>query len=178
MNITARQLRTLQTLCSLYARRSLVVSNGDERAERLAWASQNLGREVASFNDLDSDEAARLVDILKQAVGQEVSPPVRKRLDRDAAMARGADGRKGRKVRVEMMATPDALGEVERLRGRLGWTPEHFETWLRSRSSPLCGRAEPKLLTISDCNRVRWALQAMLRRSENAVRKERIAKVS
>lgn len=80
-------------------------------------------------------------------------------------MARGTHGRKGRKVKVEMMATPEALEEIARLRGRLGWTQENFEFWLKSRSSPLCGRAEPKLLTISDCNRVRWALQAMLRRA-------------
>jgi hypothetical protein len=179
MKITARQLRALLTLFSLYARRSLLLANGEERAARLAWASQQVGHEVASFNELRSNEAARLIDTLKQELGQEVSPPVRKRLDREAAMARGVHGRKGRKVRVEMMTSPDALEEIERLRVRLGWTAEHFETWLGSRYSPLCGRAEPKLRTISDCNRVRWALQKMLRRAANdAATEERVAKVS
>lgn len=181
MKVTARQLRALLTLFNLYARRSLLLANGEERAARLAWASQRVGHEVASFNELRSNEAALLIDTLKQALGQEVSPPVRKRLDREAAMARGAHGRKGRKVRVEMMTSPDALEEIERLRARLGWTAEHFEIWLRSRYSPLCARGEPKLLTISACNRVRWALKAILQRAGvnggAAVPEERVSAV-
>lgn len=178
MKITESQLRALQTLFALYARRSAVPPIDDGRSERLAWAATHLGREVASFKELLANEAAQLIDVLKGALGQEVSPPVRKRLDREAAMARGAHGRKGRNVKVQMLATPDALQEIGRLRGRLGWTPEHFETWLRSRHSPLCGRAEPKLRTISDCNRVRWAMNAMLRRGEHHTEAAPEAKVS
>lgn len=178
MKITARQLCMLQTLYCVYARRAAVPSIDDGRSERLAWASAHIGREVASFKELEPSEAAQLIDVLKGALGQEVQPPARERLDREAAMARGTHGRKRRKIRVEMMATPDALAEVERLRKRLEWTPEHFETWLRSRSSPLCGRSEARLLTISDCNRVRWALNAMLRRAAGHHAEAPEAKVS
>lgn len=179
MKITEGQLVALQSLYERCSPRAPGVSRDDARTARLAWASQQVGHDVPSFKELRANEAAALIDTLKQALGQEVSPPVRKRLDREAAMARGVHGRKGRKARVEMMATPDALAEVERLRTRLGWTQEHFETWLRSRHSPLLGRMEPKLRTISDCNRCRWALGKMLRRatSESAT-EERVAKVS
>jgi hypothetical protein len=164
MKITPKQLRTLQTLFGLYAGKYLTLPSGEERAARLAWASQQVGHEVASFSNLPRTEAGQLIDTLKLALGQQASPP-RPRLNREAAMARGTHGRRGRKVRVEVMATPEARQEVERLREQLGWPAEGFERWLRSPRSPLCGRTEPKLLTISDCNRVRWALLAILRRS-------------
>ena len=173
--ITPRQLKTLQALFGLYARRILVLANADERMVRLAWASKTIGREVASFSELRGKEAARLIDVLKVALGQAIKSPVRKRLNREDAMARGAHGRRGHKAKVEMMATPDALEEVARLREHLGWTEQQFEGWLRSRSSPLCGRGEPKLLTIGDCNRVRWALHAMLRRAESGPAEEESA---
>lgn len=160
--ITAQQLKALQALWHRFAGK--LAPTGDERQARLSWASGFLGHAVSSFKELSGMEAARMIDSLKLACGQQ--PGKRRRLKRDAAMARGTHGRRGRKAKVEMMATPEALEEVERLRARVGMTLENFESWLRSRSSPLCGRAEARLLTISDCNRVRWALQAMLRRGE------------
>jgi hypothetical protein len=161
--ITPKQLRSLQTLYGKYAQHALVAANTQERAERLSWASQRVGREVSSFSELSSTEAAALIDQLKETLGQAVSPPRRKRLGREAAQARGAHGRRGRKVRVEMMATAEDLAEVERLRERAGMTREEFEAWLTSRYSPLRGRADTALRTVSDCNRVRWGLKAIIR---------------
>jgi hypothetical protein len=163
--ISPRQLRTLQTLFGLYARRSLDAADGNLRAERLAWASQNVGRTLASLNELHGDEAARLIDMLKQAVGQEVKPAWRRPRDREAALAAGTHGRRNRPVKVEMMAAPEDVEEVHQLRERVGMTREQFQTWLMSRSSPIRGRGKTELRTISDCNRVRWALKAMMRRA-------------
>ncbi len=155
------QMVALQALYGLYASRE--GWDADDRAERLAWASRNVGRDLGSFCELSRGEAAQLIDMMKRALGQEVKPAGR-RLDRDAAMGRGSHGRRGHAVKVEVLATREALEEVDRLRERAGMTREGFESWLRSRQSPLCGRAEAKLLTIADCNRCRWALLNMLRR--------------
>jgi hypothetical protein len=163
--ISPSQLRALQTLFSAYARRSLDVSGGDLRAERLSWASQNVGRALASFKELRSNEAARLIEILKVALGQEVKPAWRHPRDRHAALAFGTHGRKNRTVKVEMIATPADIEEIQQLRQYTGMTEEDFKSWLKSRSSPIGQRPEPVLRTLSDCNRVRWALKAMLRRA-------------
>jgi hypothetical protein len=162
--ISQAQLRALQTLFGLYARKSLDVS-AKVRGERLAWASQTLGRAVASFSDLDGDEAARLVGILKQALGQETESDERKRRSREAAFAAGTHGRRNRPIKIEMMATAGDIEAVNEMRQRLGMSQEDFERWLTSRSSPIRGRTVPTLRTIADCNRVRWALKAMLKRA-------------
>jgi hypothetical protein len=162
--ISQAQLRALQTLFGLYAQKSLDVgANG--RSERLAWASQTLGRTVASFSDLDGDEAARLVSFLKQALGQETKSDERKRRSREAAFAAGTHGRKNRPIRIQMMATAADIQAVDEMRQRLGMSQEAFEAWLTSRSSPIRGRSAPVLRTVADCNRVRWALKAMLKRA-------------
>jgi len=169
--ITAAQLKSLQTLYGKWARSSLVVAAGDPREARLEWASQQIGRPVASFKELDGGEAAKLIDLLKQAVGQEVKPRW-ERPRRELAKAIGTHGRRGRRTKLQVMATPEGLGEVDRLRGNLGWTREQLDAWLRSRYSPLAGRAEPRILTMADCNRVRWGLKAMFKRSHPATNAE------
>ncbi len=163
--ISPLQLRALQTLFALYARRSLEMSAADVRTARLAWASENLGRPVTSFTELRNAEAARLLEMLKRSLGQEVIPPVRRPRSRQAAIGFGTHGRRNRRVDVEILAAREDLQEVDRLRERLGMMREDFETWLRSRSSPIGRRGGRELRTISDCNRVRWALKAMLKRA-------------
>jgi hypothetical protein len=121
---------------------------------------------VASFSELTGFEAAQLIDRLKTQLGQQsTSAPRSRRRNRQNAMARGVHGRKGRVVNVEVLATKDDIAEVEQMRERVGMNREQFEAWLVSRSSPLRGRAKPELRTISDCNKVRWALKSMLRRA-------------
>ena len=164
MNLSSSQLRTLQTLFSLYARHSLDAS-GDLRAERLAWASQSVGHQVSSFSELSDSEAARLIDRLKETLGQEVTPPQRRPRNREAAMARGVHGRRNAVVKIEVLATREDVSEIDHLRERVGMTREGFGSWLVSRSSPIRGRKVLELRTVSDCNRVRWALKSMLRRA-------------
>ncbi len=165
--ISRRQLRALQTLFGLYARRSIEAA-ADARTVRLEWASKSLGRAIASFSELRGGEAAQLISTLKQSLGQESRRAPRRRPGREAALAAGTHGRKNRRVDVEMMATRKDIEAVDEMRQRLGMTQEDFESWLKSSSSPIGGRAVPALRTVADCNRVRWALKAMLKRRGEA----------
>ncbi len=163
--ISAAQLRALQSLWSAYTRHSLDVSEGgDPRAARLAWASENLGRKVGSFSELNSAEAIRLIDALKQAVGQPSKTWSRPR-SREAARAAGTHGRKGFAVEVPMIAAAEDIGRVHALRERLGISIESFEEWLRGHRSPLSRFGDATLRTVADCNKVLWALKALLRRA-------------
>jgi hypothetical protein len=164
----SQQLRALHSLFSLFASECADMPKEDLRAVRLAWASENIGRHISSFVELTVGEAVQLIDLLKKALGQEVKqvsrPAWRRPRDRQAALAAGTHGRRNRPVKMEIMATREDIEEVDQLRERVGMTRENFETWLASRSSPL-GRRGAVLRTISDCNRVRWALKSMLRRA-------------
>jgi hypothetical protein len=166
MAITTAQLRALQSLWSAYARHSLDAgdSGGDPRAARLAWASALIGRELASFGELHADEAARLIDLLKQALGQPTKTWRRPR-DRETARAAGRHGRKGVIVEVPILAAPEDIERVHALRERVGMSVDSFDAWLASRSSPLGRFGDPKLRSVADCNRVYWALKSMLRRA-------------
>lgn len=83
-SVSPQQLAKAQTLWSQYARRSLDVG-GDPRTARLAWASSLLGREIASFKELGSEEGKRVIDALNLALGI---------ADRDRARAMGTHGRR------------------------------------------------------------------------------------
>ena len=163
-NVTHGQLRALQALWSAYARHSLDAGDSDPRAARLAWASALVGRELASFRELRADEAARLIDLLKQGLGQEVKHWRRPR-DRESARAAGRHGRKGVPVEIPVLAAPEDIARVHELRERVGMNLEGFEGWLRSRSSPLGRFGDATLRTVADCNKVYWALKSMLRRA-------------
>ena len=159
--ISPRQLSALQSLFAVYARHEMIA--GDIRTSRLAWASELLKREVTSFSCLSHYEAAGLISRLKQTLGQSDKRPSRKELDRQAARARGTHGRRGKVVNIEMIAAPEDIAQIHEMRARLGMSAANFQNWLASPSSPMRGRQE--LRTISDCNRVRWALKAMLKRA-------------
>jgi hypothetical protein len=164
-NISRAQVRVLQSLWSAYARHSLDAGDGDPRAARLAWGSALVGRELASFRDLHADEAARLIELLKQALGQEVKPHWRRPRDRESARAAGRHGRKGVPIEIPVLAAPEDVARVHELRERVGMSLEGFEAWLRSRSSPLGRFGDATLRTVADCNKVLWALKALLRRA-------------
>ncbi len=159
--ISQSQLRCLLTLFAAYAQHSLDLNCGG-RDQRLAWASKVVGRPLSSFLDLGRAEAGALIDDLKRSLGQEVRPAWRRPRDRQAALAAGTHGRRGDDRSVQVMAGPEELQELDQLRERLGWTREAFEKWLVSPTSPVGGRTQ--LRTLADCNRVRWALKAMVRR--------------
>ena len=162
--ISAGHLRALHTLFGIYAARSLDLTSSDLRHQRLNWAAQNIGREITSFRDLTDAEAGSLVDLLKKAVGQNVSAPRRRSRrprSREGAEACGLEGRRG-DARPVSIATAEDLAPIDEMRQRLGWSREAFDAWLRSPSSPVKSSA---LRTLADCNRVRWALKAMLKKA-------------
>jgi hypothetical protein len=162
--ISAAQLRALQSLWSAYARHSLDAADRDPRAARLAWASALVGREVTSFRELHADEAIQLIDALKEVLGQP-SKTWRRPRDRESARAAGRHGRKGALVEVPMLAAPEDIARVHALRESVGMSIESFEEWLRGRNSPLGRFGDPALRTVGDANKVLWALKALLRRA-------------
>ncbi len=164
--IAPAQLRALQTLYSKWSART-VDDASDPRAERLSWASQNLGRSVSSFKELTRYEAYQLVNVLKVSLGQAVKEkPGRRRIrSRDLAQAAGTEGRRGAQSSVAFMVSADDLARIDNAISRLGWTREHFDEWLRSSSSPLKGTADSQIRTLADANRVWWALKAILKKA-------------
>jgi hypothetical protein len=162
MRLWPKELIALQTLYSQFSEKFSSETGECSREERLAWASKQVGREITSFKQLTSGEAVQLIRFLKKALGQSTTLP-RKRRSREAAMARGTAGRKGNVEAIAIMASPEDLAEVDRMRERIGMTSEQFDSWMRSRKSPNGGRGSA-LRTIADCNKVRWALKSMLRR--------------
>lgn len=133
-----------------------------ERTARLAWASEILGREVSSFTALCSDEAALLIDTLKRALGQKVTPP-RRRPGRDQAFAYGTAGRRNQVSNEIQLVDEATLDLIAHLAIRLGWTVERFDVFLLSPSSPVRSGA---IRTLAEANRIIWALKNMLRHQE------------
>jgi hypothetical protein len=160
MQITPRQLGRLQTLYSQLARREIGIGTG--REERLAWASSSLHKPVASFSALTFDDAGFLIDGLQTHLG--VKAPARNRLSRDAARRAGVDGRKRDTefTSAPQIASASDLATIESYYSRLGWDRARFDAWLRSPHSPVKHKSAPTITTVSDANRVRWALKGML----------------
>jgi hypothetical protein len=163
--LTPAQLAAVQTLYSQWVAHTME-DTVDPRATRLAWASNATGREIFSFKQLTSDEARRLIDVLKVSMGQPVNERVHYRgriRSRELANAAGTAGRRGAQSKTIYLASVDDLTRIESAIKRLGWTHEELENWLRSPSSPIGRRANPEIRTLADANRVWWALKAMLR---------------
>ena len=147
--ITQKQLTALQVL---YARTPRSAgSDGDPRAERLAWASGILGREITSFRYLLAREAEELIDSLKRELGQAISPKPERRRREKSAQAQN----------VLTLATAEDFRAVDLWRDHYGWSAEQLDGWLASPHSPTRGR---KLLTRSACRAVVTALRVMVRR--------------
>jgi hypothetical protein len=156
--ISKSQLRRLQTLYGQLAAHAI---EGNSRESRLSWASDQVGRRIESFSALTGDEARRLIDGLQGQLG--VKAPSTKRLDRDSAHRAGTDGRHESPYKDQpQLVAPVDLDVITSYYVRLGWTREQFDAWLSSTRSPLKGRAHPKIVTLADANRVRWALKGML----------------
>jgi hypothetical protein len=139
-----------------------------EREARLAWASELLGREVRSFNELTRREAAKAIDSLSGA-----EPLHHGDTETRRDQARGMEGRKrnrtagdGCATRSITLAGAEDIARIEDALMRLGWDQRRFEAWLRSPSSPLARKvANPKLRTVWEANRVWWALKRLLKRA-------------
>lgn len=165
---TREQIVMLQTLYSQWQRHSLP-DGDDARRARLAWASENLGRELSSFSHLTRDEARGLIDALKGSMGQPVNSqpnPWRRIRSRERAQSAGRAGRKNNETNLVQLVSSDDLARIEQTIQRLGWTQERFEAWLKSNRSPLAHTDNPGTIrTVAEANRIWWALKAMLRRS-------------
>jgi hypothetical protein len=164
------QLTALHALFHQYASRCLGRAGSTiERRERLAWASDIVRRPLSSFYELTSDEAARLIDFMKRALGQEVKPAThsvyRRRPDRDQARAYGTAGRRGNTSKEIRLVDAPTLELVDRLVIQLGWTRARLDSFLQSKSSPVPGGA---IRTLPQANRIIWALKNILRRADTA----------
>lgn len=156
MNISKPALRRLQVLYGQYEAHSLDCTPG--REGRLAWASQQTGRAIASFSELTVDEGIRLIDGLQRAVGHKVpSKTPRRRLSRVAAEKAGTEGRHDQ---IHAETTMASAADIERIQddlARLGWNQSRLEAFLRSPKSPTHGRVT--IHTLADANKLHWALK-------------------
>lgn len=158
------QLKALQTLWSQYARRSLDVARGNEREDRLRWAGENIGRKISSFKDLTVDEAAKLIDTLQIATGQQPRTGRSYRSQQSRAHAAGTHGRRGNKSNTDEIASAADLKRIQDALTRLGWDQTRFESWLQSPSSPLKS-SHKQIRTVADANCVWWGLKPLLKRA-------------
>jgi hypothetical protein len=157
MTITAPQQKRLQTLYGQYAARSL--DAGTSREERIAWAAQRLGRQIASFGELTLDEAKKLIDGLQAAVGTKFPAPPRRRMSHRDAQKAGTEGRHDQIHTEATLAGPRDIARIQAHLTRLGWTQARLEAFLASPRGPNGGRKEVR--TLGDTNRVHWALKGM-----------------
>src|SRR5712691_9121399 len=175
-NLWRSQLVALHSLFHLYAPRFLNAANGgagtnDARSARLAWASGIVGRELSSFNELQPDEAAQLIENMKSALGQEINPAKRsrqRRPGRDLALRYGRAGRRDDDSNEIQMVDAPTLELLERLREQLGWTLARLDAFLRSRQSPV---RSGTIRTLADANRVIWCMRTFLRRGKRSTTK-------
>jgi hypothetical protein len=160
-SISLQQLKRLQTLYSQFAREA-PDPRIRTRQERLLWASFVVGHPVTSFSELSQDEANTAIAQLEKTA------PRKKRrakpMSREAAERHAKDGRwDGEKFSAApQIASEFDLANIAKYYARLGWDRDTFDRWLRSPRSPLGRRSQPKIVTVAQANRVRWALKKML----------------
>ncbi len=165
--LSPSQLMALHSLFHLYGPRFLDAQNGgaassDARSARLLWASRIVGRELSSFNALQPDEAAQLIETMKKALGQEINPAKRhrQRPGRDLALAYGTSGRRGETSNEIRLVDAPTLELLDRLRQQIGWSCERLDAFLKSKHSPVPSGA---IRTLAEANRVVWAMRRMRR---------------
>jgi hypothetical protein len=157
-SISKGQLKRLQVLYGQLARHT---DQGSDRAARLAWASQLVGRQIASFSDLNQVDAKGLIDTLQGQLGIKETVRPRKRLDRASAQKAGTEGRRGNESNETTIAGPAEFARIRYVLDLLGWNQTQLDAWLRSSRSPLKSKASPAIRTLGDANRVYWALKGM-----------------
>jgi hypothetical protein len=166
IKITKGQLTRVQILYGQFAARSL--DAGTTREARIAWASEQLGRKIASFSELSKDDATKLIDILQGGLG--IAPTKPSRRPRRDDKAAGTEGRHDGAANIKTMATAEDVERIQNALQRLGWSVAQYEAWLRSARSPLARkvgktRIAPTVITLRtryETNRVWWALKGML----------------
>jgi len=161
MNISSSQLRRLQTLWGLFCRQENF--DATDREARLSWASGVIGRQICSFKEMSADEAAKAIDAMQKNLPAELV--TRKRPSRRAAHALGTSGRRGRNEKEVRLVDADTLRLLDALVGKLGWSCDRFEAFLRGKSSPVKSGA---IHTLAEANRAIWAVKNMLRAKASA----------
>ena len=156
-NITPAALRRLQVIYRQYEAHSLNVGGG--RQDRLAWASETLGRTITSFSDLTALEGKELTDGLQNALGlKETAPP--RRYSRKEGEKAGTEGRHDQiHARESTLVGDKDIRRIQQQLTRLGWDQGRLEAFLLSPRSPNGGRKE--IRTLGDANRIYWALKGM-----------------
>jgi hypothetical protein len=156
-------LRRLQVLYRQAAARSLDLSTA--RDARVAWASQQIGREIASFSDLSVYEGKQLIDRLQAELGvPQTAPPRRQPVSRYQAEKMGTEGRRDQiHTEVTMLDGSEQIFDLIRHElTELGWDQDRLRTFLRSGHGPNNGR--DTIRTLGEANRVHYALKRMAER--------------
>ncbi len=158
MNITTPQLRRLQVLYKQYEAHSL--DTGTTREDRLTWASARIGRTIASFSQLDLDEAKKLIDGLQNALGVKLpsKTPRRRQTRRDGEKA-GTEGRNDQIHNETTLVGDKDIRRIQGEMGRLGWDQARLDAFLASPRGP--NNRRTTIHTLGDANRVYWALKRM-----------------
>ena len=156
--ITAPQLRRLQVLYGQYERHSL--DTGAGREGRIAWASDRVGRLIASFSELTLDEGIQLINGLQRALGVALpSKMPRRRLSRRDGEKAGTEGRHDQIHDEATLVGDKDIRRIERELTRMGWDQTRLEAFLASPRGPIARRTV--IRTLGDANRVYWALKHM-----------------
>ena len=170
--ISTGQMRRLQTLYGQLCAHDAGQGHTDPkkaRESRLIWAAGLLDHPVTSFKDLTEDDARHLIDTLQGQFGipetRARGPRRRRRLSRDAAQKAGTEGRRDSPAKEVTMASPADLARIDYALGELNWSRAQLDVFLRSSHSPLNSRSNPQIRTLSDANRVWWALKRMIDRN-------------
>ena len=169
--ITHRQMKRLQTVYGQFARRSTDITAtaaqtpAEAKAARIAWASERTGRTIRSFSDLTFAEAQLLIDWLQGVMGVKAPAKKKQRLSRSAAQQAGTAGRHdAAQTNETTMASSADLARIAHVLTLLGWEQALLEAFLRSSRTPLRGRSNPAIRTLSDANKVYWALKRIAER--------------
>jgi len=163
-------MKRLQTLWGMFARHANL--DAKDREARLGWVAGAIGRQISSFHELRADEAKTAIDAIQKHLPAEML--TKRRPSRRTAHAYGTAGRKA-KGRSEIgapreirMADAETWRLLDGLLGKLGWTRERLDAFVRSSKSPVRAHA---IRTLGEANRVIWVLKSMLRRAETASNK-------
>ena len=164
MKITPAQLTRLQTCYAQMCRHSIGFDN--TREDRLHWATQTLGCAIDSFSHLTLDQGRRLIDAAQGELGHRAPLKAGSRRrpgNSQSPLRAGIDGRHdgGQFAKVPELVSAEQIADIQSYAQRLDMGEAQLTAWLKSRSSPLKGRTE--IRTTADANRVRWALEGMLK---------------
>lgn len=159
--ISGKQMKRLQTLWGLLCRHAGF--DPKDRALRLGWTGEAIGRPITSFRELTREEANAAITRVQKNLPAELQR--RKRPGRDTARAYGTAGRKNSNAKETRMADAGTLQLLANLCTALGWTRERLDGFLRSNKSPVRGGT---IRTLADANRVIWVLKSLLRRAERS----------